>query len=260
MTKHKVGDILEDGRIVDEVDEDGNPTIIRRPKGAVPPASGPVKWSDTSKPASVPAKAKPLAAPKVEAPVITKAAPVVKVAAPKVVKATTATKDTKARTAAVAALEAMAKAKADLVKAKAAPKVVKAAPKAKPVKASKAKAAKPVKAAKPATKVQGKPKAHPDLKSAKVPMSIKGKIHGSGHRLTDAEKTEMLRLRDKDPDTFTLRRLSVIYGMDPGSVWYALNGGRAKSIEKREAKAKRAKAAKARAKAAKAVKAAPKAA
>ena len=38
----KPGDVLPDGRIVDEVDEKGRPTVVHRERAAAPPASPPI--------------------------------------------------------------------------------------------------------------------------------------------------------------------------------------------------------------------------
>jgi hypothetical protein len=118
------------------------------------------------------------------------------------------------------------------------------------------------KSSKPANAPQGK-SAFPKFRNPKVEFTLEGRIHGTGHRLTADEKAEMLKLRAKDPETFTLRRLAAIFGQDPGTVYYTLNGGRekAKALAAKRAAAKKSAKAKAKAsKVAKAVKASPKAA
>lgn len=115
------------------------------------------------------------------------------------------------------------------------------------------------KSSKPFNAPQGKG-SHPSLKNPKAEMTIEGRIHGTGHRLSEDEKAEMLKLRAKDPETFTLRRLAAIFGQDPGTVYYTLNGGRAKAKALAAKRAAKAKTTKAAAKARKQVKASPKAA
>ncbi len=96
------------------------------------------------------------------------------------------------------------------------------------------------------------PKATPRFLDPKVEFTAKGRIHGTGHRLSDDQKAQAIKLRTKDPETFTLRRLAVAFGTDPASMYYLLNGGRAAIVERNEKAAARAKTAKAKAKAAKA--------
>ncbi len=86
-------------------------------------------------------------------------------------------------------------------------------------------------------RTEPKPKRHPELLKASAEMTVTGRIHGTGKRLTEAEREQARKLRAKDPKVYTLRRLSAIFGVDPGSMWYCLNGGR-KSAEDRRAKAK----------------------
>ena len=92
-----------------------------------------------------------------------------------------------------------------------------------------------------------KPTAHPSLKKASTEFNIKGRIHGTNHRLTDDEKAEAIALRKRDPKVFTLRRLAATYGLDTASMYYALAGGRAAIQARKERSAKRAKALKAKA-------------
>ena len=101
-----------------------------------------------------------------------------------------------------------------------------------------------------------KPKANPKLLDSRVPFESKGRIHGTGRRLTPEEKAQAIRLRKRDPETFSLRRLAVAYGIDPASMYYALNGGRSAIVERRERAEARAKARRASVRQAKLAKAA----
>ena len=71
-----------------------------------------------------------------------------------------------------------------------------------------------------------KPRRHPELLRKSATMTVHGRIHGTGKRLTDAEKEKARSLRKADPDTYTLRRLAAAFGIDPASMYYLLQGGR----------------------------------
>jgi len=76
-------------------------------------------------------------------------------------------------------------------------------------------------------------------KSTEVPS---GRINGTGKGTTEEQRAELRKLRQKDPQTYTLRRLALIYGLDPGTVYYILKPtARAQQAEARE-KAAKAKA------------------
>lgn len=94
---------------------------------------------------------------------------------------------------------------------------------------------------------QTKPTRHPALKRASVEMNLTGRIHGTGQRLTGKEWDEARRLRKKDPQTYTLRRLGAIYGLDPASMHYGLVGGREASKKRTAQRKARALASKRRA-------------
>lgn len=291
-TRYKVGDVLPSGKIVEEVDGDGRPLVVRKPTPAVqapqeapkapePVADGPDALTKAKAPPKAPRKpkvtpeapkeetiAEPKADPldetfprvdpvveaiadsidvkgafaslvenaakpiktkrtKVKAPVINESAVAEKLAA--------ITPQTEEQTQEPKEETAM---KTDSKRAKKTPKVVKT-PKAPKV-AKAPRKAKARKAAKPDKKGGGVPfnaptgtKAYPSLRNLDKAVP-KGRIHGTGHRLSDEEKVEARKLRSKDPQNYTLRRLASIYGVDPGSMWYILNGGR----DAKEGKAK----------------------
>lgn len=47
-----------------------------------------------------------------------------------------------------------------------------------------------------------------------------GKVRGTGKRLTDEREQELLALRRKDPQTYTFRRLALIFGITDSAAHY----------------------------------------
>lgn len=213
--QHKVGDVIQEGphkgKTVLELDGQGRISILSRAPGAGKGSAG--QASEPAPPEKAPEKAPPVPAkasggpPKAKPAKKAEKAPKGK---PALNKGAVAEKVKAAKESAPEPdpeIDALIEKAVEEEKAKAKKKQPKKAKAAKPVKAPKVKAPKREAAAGPKAKEGGDPK-YLDL-SVPVPP---GKVRSQGGGMTDEQVEEARKLRRKDPDGYTWRRLALAFG------------------------------------------------